>query len=411
MAGITGQSNITNLVNYVGELYGLTPEDTPFLSMAGGLTGGEATDATIFGWQTYDLRDASQPARVEGAAAPTAEARTRSYVFNIVQIHHETLETSYTKMAATGQFASTGSAHAGSVGLTGGNPIMREHDWQTEQMLKQIARDVEYSFINGVFAQPADSASARKTRGILAAVTTNAVDKGTAKTNATAAFATDIVTLTTHGLNTGDQLIVDSVTPTTSGVSVGDVYYVEKIDADTFYLATTPAGGAGNRKDITTANLTDLDFTVTVEPTATFVLDLMQDVWDNGGIQESETRTLFCNSALKRYLTKLFITDQGYQEMSRSVGGVSVSMFETDFGRCNIVLDRFMPKETILVASMEQVTPVHLFIPDKGFLFKEPLGKAGSAEKDQIYGEIGLKYGVEKAHGKIEGLHGLYNPA
>lgn len=411
MGGITGQSTITNLVNYVGELYGVTPEDTRFLSMIGGLTGGKSTESTIFGWQTYDLRTASQPARVEGAAAPTAEARTRSYVFNVVQIHHETIETTYTKMAAAGEFATTGSAHAGSVGLRGSNPIASEHDWQTTQMLKQIARDVEYSFINGTFVQPADSASARKTRGILEAITTNTVDKGTAVTNATAAFATDIVTKATHGLNTGDQIIVDSVTPTTSGVSAGDVYYIEKIDANTFYLATTPAGGAGNRKDITTANLTDLDFTVTVEPTSTFVLDLMQDIWDNGGIQESETRTLWANSALKRYLTKLFVTDMGFRQDSRTVGGVKVDVIMTDFGEVNVALNRFMPKETILVASMEQCVPVHLMIPGKGFLFKEPIGKLGSAEEDQIYGEVGLEYGVEKAHGKIQGLHGLYNPA
>jgi hypothetical protein len=411
MAGISGQSTITNLVNYVGELYGLTPEDTPFLSSIGGLTGGESTDATIFGWQTYDLRSAAQPARLEGAAAPAAEARTRAFVFNVVQIHHETIETSYTKMAATGQFATTGSGHAGSVGLSGGNPIMSEHDWQTEQMLKQIARDVEYSFINGTFVQPADSASARKTRGILEAITTNAVDKGTAATNATAAFATDIFTDAAHGMSTGDQLIIDSVTPATSGVVAGEVYYVEDIDGGTFYLTTDPAGGAANRVDIITANITDFDYTVLVEPTQLMILDLMQDVWDNGGIQEGETRTLIANSALKRYLTKLFITDMGFNQESRTVGGVRLETFISDFGSCNLMLNRFMPLETVAVVSLEQCVPVHLMVPGKGFLFKEPIGKLGSAEEDQLYGEVGLKYGVEKAHGKIEGLHGRYNPA
>jgi len=411
MAGISGQSTITNLVNYVGELYALTPEDTPFLSMCGGLTGGESTDATIFGWQTYDLRDASQPDIAEGADAPAASARTRSFVFNVVQIHHEAVETSYTKLAATGQFATTGSSHAGSVGLTGSNPIMREHDWQVEQVLKQVARDVEYSFINGVFDQPADSATGRRTRGILAAITTNATDYGTSATNATGEADDEIVTDNSHGLVTGDQIMIDSITGGTgSGLSAGDVVYVEKIDANTFYMSTSRTGASAGRISYTT-DITDLDYTLLVEPTQTIVLDLMQDIWDNGGIQESETRTIFVNSALKRYLTKLFITDMGFQEMSRNVGGVNAMTFETDFGRCNLVLNRFMPKDTVLVASMEQVAPVHLFIPEKGFLFKEPLAKVGSADRDQIYGEVGLKYGVEKAHGKIAGLHGLYNPA
>jgi len=412
MAGITGMSDITDLLNMHGALYGLTPEDTPLLSSIGTLTGGKSTDATIFGWQTYDLRSATQPARVEGAAAPTAEARTRSFVFNIVQIHHETIETSYTKMAATGEFATTGSAHAGSVGLSGAvNATNPEHDWQTTQMLKQIARDVEYSFVNGTFTQPADSASARKTRGILEAITTNTVDYGTAGTNGTAAFSTDIFTDTAHGLVTGDQVIIDSVTPATSGVVAGEVYYIEKINTSTFYLSTSRTGATAGRVDITTANITDFDYTLLVEPTDTIILDLMQDVWDSGGIQEGDTRTLMCNSALKRYLTKLFISDFGFLQTERTVGGVRVESFISDFGNVNVMLNRFFPLETLAVLSLEQLAPVHLNIPGKGFLFKEPIGKAGSAEKDQIYGEVGLEYGVEKAHGKVEGLHGRYNPS
>jgi len=37
-------------------------------------------------------------------------------------------------------------------------------------------------------------------------------------------------------------------------------------------------------------------------------------------------------------------------------------------------------------------------------LFEEALAKTGSAEKSQIYGEIGLKYGFEGAHGVLRGL-------
>src|SRR5687768_18598782 len=110
MAGITGQGDTFDLPNYVGELFAVTPEDTPFLSAIGGLTGGESADATLFQWQGYDLRDASASRqRLEGADAPTAEARVRFNVTNVVEIHQEALELSYTKLASTGQFASTGS--------------------------------------------------------------------------------------------------------------------------------------------------------------------------------------------------------------------------------------------------------------------------------------------------------------
>lgn len=411
MGAISGQITITNALDYYGILYGITPEDTPFLSMCGGLSGGHQTDSVIFGWQTFDLRAASQPANVEGAAAPAATGRTRSFVFNVVQIIHEAIEMSYTKMGATGQFATTGSAHPGSVGLAGYPRIPgNEYDWQVEQILKQIARDVDYTFINGTFVEPANSASARKTRGMLEAITTHATSKSTGTvTNITGESDTELFTKATHGLVDGDQVKVDVVAGGGGAIAVGDCFVVDQVDGNTFYLCNATESAASRVAFGT--DITDLDVSVIVQPTEAIILRAMQDIWDDGGIQESETRTLWCNSSLRRYLSKIFITDKSYSEETRNVGGVSVNRILTDFGWLNVALDRFMPLDTLLIASMEQVAPVHLLIPGKGFLFKEELGRAGSAVKEQIYGEIGLEYGYEGAHGKITGLHGVYDPA
>ena len=411
MAGITGQSTTFGLPNYPGELIGLTPEDTPFLAMAGGLSGGETTDSTHFGWSTYDLRTASQPEVLEGAAAPTAEARVRAFASNVVQIHHETIETSYTKMAATGQLADVGSNHPYITGYGGvQNNVMSEHDWQVEQMVKQIARDVEYSFINGSFQEPANNSTARKTRGILEAVSTNSTTKWSSQvTGATATASGNTIDKTSHGLSAGDQIAFTTLTGG-AGLSLKqyETYFVAgTVNANDFQVSLTKGGSVVS----ITSNYTDVEFDVLAEPTADDVLTLFQDIWDNGGIQETETRTVFVNSGLKRYLTKLFVTDQGYQEGSRNVGGVNVTTVETDFGRFNIVLERHMPKSDLLVASMEQVAPVFLLVPGKGVLFREPIGLTGSAKKEQLYGEIGLKYGSELSHGKIVGFHGKYDPA
>lgn len=172
MAGITGQGTTYNLPNYTGDLFNITPEDTPFLSAIGGLTGGrDANGSPEFEWQFYDLRNAGQNTRVEGAAAPTAEERVRSNESNILQIHQETVETTYTKNAAN-------NVRSG-LNIGGVSVALQEQSWQVMQMVKQIARDVEYSFIQGVYAKPADNTTARKTRGILAAITTNAVVNAT----------------------------------------------------------------------------------------------------------------------------------------------------------------------------------------------------------------------------------------
>ena len=127
----------------------------------------------------------------------------------------------------------------------------------------------------------------------------------------------------------------------------------------------------------------------------------MQEVWESGGIQESETRTLMTNATLKRQLTKLFVSDKNYQEASRNVGGVNLQTIETDFGRTNLLLSRYVPSDTIIVCSLEDCSPAFLEIPGKGHFFAEPLAKTGASEKVQIYGEIGLRYGLEQRHGKI----------
>lgn len=313
MAGITALGTTYNLPNYTGILHQLTPSDTPFFSAIGGLTGGRQTTSIEFEWQTYDLRSAGQNVAKEGQDAPTASNRVRANVSNIVQIHHEVVGVSYTKLAATQAKSGVNNADP--------NPVTNELDWQVEQMLKQMVRDIEWSFINGTYQKPVDNSSPRQTRGILEAIQTN---------------------------------VVANLTPTALSEDM--------------------------------------------------VLNLLQMVWENGGIMESETATIMCNAAQKRALTKIFITDKKYQEQSRNVGGVNVQTIETDFGRLNVMLNRHMPADTVAVVSLEQCAPVYQEIPGKGHFFAEPLALVGAYERSQLYGEVGLAYGNEKAHGKITGL-------
>ena len=324
MPGITGQGTTYNLPNYVGELFSASPEDTPLLSAIGGLTGGRSTGgAKLFEWQGYDLRDADESRqRLEGADAPAGEERVRYSASNVVEIHQEAVELSYTKQATSGQRT----VDAGVTTVTVGSTVIpaSELAWQLEQQFKQIARDVEKTFIVGEYANPSSNALPRKTRGLLQAITSN---------------------ISAVEVEEGD--------PLASGL------------------------------------------------TEEIVLDLFQDVWESGGIQESETRTVIVGADLKRALTKIFIKDKGYEESSRNVGGVNLQTFETDFGKASIMLDRYMPAGTLAVTSLEDLAPRFLEIPNKGHFFAEPLAKTGSSDKVQIYGEIGLEYGNELKHGKL----------
>jgi hypothetical protein len=397
MAGITGMGTTFNLPNYAGELFALTPDDTPLLSAIGGLTGGGMTTATEFEWQTYDLRDPAQNVQVEGATAPTAQERARGNVRNVAQIHQSKVSVSYTKQAAIGQLATPGSAPFRSV--DGSNPVNNELDWQVAQELKSIALDVNYSFINGAYANPTTNATARKTRGLLAAITTNRIAKGVTTTGASS--ATDTITSTAHGLTDGNK-IVFTITDVATNIVAGRVYYVVSSATNTFKVATSLGGTA-----LTLGTATGLAYT---KPWATaltgdVVNDMIQLAYDNGGISEQFTATLLCNSIQKRAVTKAFASQYGqYTETSRNVGGVALTTVVTDFGTLNLMMDRHMPQDTIAAVSLEQLTPVFLNVPGKGVFFEEPLAKTGASDEVQLYGEIGLKYGAEKAHAVMTGL-------
>jgi len=394
MSGISALGTTYNLPNYTGVLIGLSPAETPFLSAIGGLSGGKQATSTEFEWQTFDLRSASQPAILEGADAPTKTGRVRANVTNVCQIHQSQVGISYTKLAAYGQKAGTNNAET--------NPITDELDWQVAQELKAMALDVNYSFINGSYQKPSDNSTARKTRGMLAAISTNAVNAETLVGDGASAWADtgDLITEASHGLSVGDRVRI-SITSGATGATAGYFYVLTVPSANTFTVSTSKGGS-------TQAVSADGVINVYKQPTVTVSLinDLAQSVWDNGGIQDAGTATLVCNSAARRQISGAYAEAYGkFQELSRTVGGVSMDTLVTDFGTLNVMLDRQMPQGTIMLSSLEQCAPVFLEVPGKGHFFAEPLAKTGASENVQIYGEVGLAYGSEKSHGKITGLY------
>lgn len=394
MAGITALGTSYNLPNYGGILFSLTPADTPFFSAIGGLTGGQQTTSQQFEWQTYDLASAAQNVVLEGADAPTLEGRVRANVTNVVQAMQRAVGVSYTKLAAVGQKAGLINEQT--------NPIRDELDWQVMQALKEMARDIDYSFINGAYQLPVDNTTARQTRGMLAAITTNAVNSETLVGDGGSVWtaATDVITEVAHGLAVNDRVRLDVLTGSTG--QVDGYFYVKTVPtADTFTVSATKGGAIA---------LISADGTVDVyeqqDVTVDSLGDLMQSIYDNGGITEQETATIVCNSAAKRQISNAYANFAGkYTETSRTVGGVNVDTIVTDFGVLNVMLDRHMPQGTLMVVSLEMCAPVYLEIPGKGHFFAEPLAKTGATDRVQLYGEVGLAYGNEKAHGKLTGIN------
>jgi hypothetical protein len=172
MATVSGLGTTYNLPNYTGELFNIAPSDTPLLSALGGLGNGKRTTSVEFEWQTEDLETTSvNNSKVEGATAPTASEVSRSNVSNVVEIHQEAVEVSYTKQAAVG-------LHNGINTGDGSNPVTDELQHQIMLKLKKIAVDIEKSFLSGTYTKPANNSTARKTGGVLTAVSTNVFANG-----------------------------------------------------------------------------------------------------------------------------------------------------------------------------------------------------------------------------------------
>jgi hypothetical protein len=339
MGSFSSLGTTFDVPNYTGNIWGITPMETPFLSMMGGLSGGKPIQSKTWEWQTSDNKAAGYgTAAVEGAA-PSYAGRTRSHVSNVVQIFKYGVELSYSALGNTQLLAS----HVGgfttdaaqSVGIVGGNPIADEMSWQLMQKIKEAAVDVNYEFWNSGYVNPANNATGRETRGMLEAITTNylALDAG----------------------------------------------------------ASAPVDLDGTTPDATVAMLG-----------SSYIENLLKDMYDAGA--DMSNLVLFTNSTQKIKITRAYTSNGALAPRDRSIGGVAVDTLVTDFATVGVVLERHLPQDTIVIANMGVCMPVFRTIPGKGHFFTEEKPADGDSVKMMLYGEIGLEYGPELWHGKMDNL-------
>lgn len=394
MSTISGMSTTFNQPNYHGELIQLTPYDTPLLSMAGGLTPGSGmeTKAKAFEWQAEDLRSPAIRARLEGATAPAAEGRARSNYTNQCQIFQEKVSTSYTEQAAIAGYTTAG--------VDGGdNPVVDPHSHQVELALRTIARDVNYAMWHSVKNAPSDNTVARTMGGLLSVIP--ASNKSGTIVTGLSSGASDTIAETGTALANGDRVVF---TAPPAELRYDVAYYVVNKATDSFKVSLTSGGTA-----ITIANSqTGIAYVKAATTlTDTLINTVVQSIFDNGGMSEGDTATMFVSSTQKAKLTAVYAALYGKANTyagTRNVAGLNLQTLQTDFGLLNVVIERALPADAIAFASMEQVAPVFLNVPGKGVLFEEDLARTGASFDTQIYGEIGLKYGNPYAHGVIRGL-------
>ena len=155
------------VLNYSGMLFNKGNTRTPLSSIIGGRA--KTTNHVEFvTGQEFASGGGSQPSISETASltAPDASVVTREQKTNVTQIFHESVGVSYAKESNMGTLSGL------NVAGQQANPI-NELDFQVAAKVMKINRDIEYTFINGVYQKATKDSEANKTRGLVPAITSN----------------------------------------------------------------------------------------------------------------------------------------------------------------------------------------------------------------------------------------------
>lgn len=247
-------------------------------------------------------------AALEGDDRPATRFTNRQRMSNYCQIFTASVEVSGSQQAVQ------------TIG------IANELDYQKQERLRELLRDLENCVINGVApaTNPQGSSTVRRTmRGILASIQTNVFTPGD-----------------------------------------GDL----------------PPGGGSEENELTENVLNAA----------------LRAIWQqsSAGID-----TIVVNGMQKRRINQ-FVSDRGYAPRDTKFREL-VSVYESDFGVCRVVLSRWVPPDAVLLLDSSRISVLPL--AGRSFHYK-PLASSGDSEAGQLIGEYTLQFMNENAHGVIRGL-------
>ena len=156
------------VLNYSGMLFNRGNTRTPLSSIIGGHAKTTNPVEFVTGQEYTGGGAGSQPEISENASltAPDASIVTREQKTNVTQIFQEAVGISYAKQSNMGTLSGVNIANQQA------NP-MNELDFQVAAKMQKIARDIEYTFINGTYNKATSDDTVNKTRGLVPAITTN----------------------------------------------------------------------------------------------------------------------------------------------------------------------------------------------------------------------------------------------
>ena len=162
-----------SVLNYSGMLFNRGNTRTPLSSIIGSRAKTTNHVEFVIGQEFTGGGAGEQPDISEGASltAPEASVATRTQNTNVTQIFMEAVGISYAKQSNMGTISGLNVANQQA------NPI-NELDFQVAVKMQKIARDIEYTFINGEYNKALSDSTANKTRGLVSAITSNVTAMG-----------------------------------------------------------------------------------------------------------------------------------------------------------------------------------------------------------------------------------------
>jgi hypothetical protein len=176
MSNVNAAATQWNLPNLI-DLLTIVNKRTTFLNDVGGFNWGLAKSFQFVCGNLIDLEAAAQPAITETASltAPTAWTYVGTQEYNNCQIYQQAVSLSYARLSDVGMLDDASTI------TVAGVPVNQDPKAiQQQAALRQIAANINYTFLNGAFQDATSAAVAWKTRGLITACSSNTVAAGSA---------------------------------------------------------------------------------------------------------------------------------------------------------------------------------------------------------------------------------------
>ena len=123
----------------------------------------------------------------------------------------------------------------------------------------------------------------------------------------------------------------------------------------------------------------------------------LRTIWEVSG---NKPDLIVCGGGQKRRINGFIQTNQRFAPDNETFKN-TVSLYESDFGACRVVLSRYVPADTVLFLDSSRVGVLPL--AGRSFQFK-PLASTGDYESGEVLGEYTVELRNEKGHGVLSGL-------